>query len=169
MCGNIIMLYLRATLAVFMMANLMHCESEQHADRNVGLTCSEFLNGKKEGTIHNPKYPKNDYGSKFCNYQISVPSNHQVALTFSELESLFNNLVIFVFDGPDCMSRWIGFLRYLENKVLISSGNSITALLTFEHEVELWRFKGNYSTDYSLYLNVREALKSNAVKSMDLL
>ncbi|CAH8490215.1 unnamed protein product [Dicrocoelium dendriticum] len=115
-------------------------------DRKVDLTCSEIHNGKNEGTIHNRRYEDYDSGDRICNYQISVPSNNQVALSFPEFESWYNNVLIFVFDGPDCTSNWIGYLRHPLNEPLIASGNSITALLTVQRAVDTWRFKGNYST-----------------------
>ncbi|CAH8515104.1 unnamed protein product [Dicrocoelium dendriticum] len=140
------MVHLPARLAVFMMANLMLCESEEHTDGRLDPTCSEIHNGTNEGTIQNPMYPDNDHGSKFCNYQITVPSNNQVALSFPELESQQRYMGLVVFDGPDCMSRWIGYLNYPNNKPFISSGNSITAVLTVPLKFEVWRFKGNYAT-----------------------
>ncbi|CAI2737121.1 unnamed protein product, partial [Dicrocoelium dendriticum] len=119
--------------------------------RNVDLTCSEIHNGTNGGTIHNPMYPDKDSGDKFCNYQITVPSNDQAAVSFPLIEHFSNNMAIFVFGGPDCMSRWIGYQRHPENKPHISPGNSITALLTVQHSDEPWRFAGNYSTG-KLYL-----------------
>ncbi|CAH8515121.1 unnamed protein product [Dicrocoelium dendriticum] len=138
--------YLPEMLAVFMMANLILCESGEHADRKADLTCNEIHNGTNEGTIHNPMYPDNDHGYKFCNYQITVPSNNQVALSFPEFKSKYYDMAIFVFDGPDCMSRWIGYVYRSYIYPYTSPGNSITALLTVQNGAEVWGFKGNYST-----------------------
>ncbi|CAH8515138.1 unnamed protein product, partial [Dicrocoelium dendriticum] len=141
--------HLWATLAVLMIANLILCMSEEHAHGRADLTCNEIHNGTNEGTIHNPMYPDNDHGTKFCNYQITVPSNNQVALSFPELKFVHSDSAIFLFDGPDCMSRRIGHVWYLKDNPLISSGNSITALLTVQNGAEVWGFKGNYSTGAS--------------------
>ncbi|CAH8515158.1 unnamed protein product, partial [Dicrocoelium dendriticum] len=52
--------------------------------------------------------------------------------------SAYYDLAIFFFDGPDCMSRWIGYVWYPENNPLISPGNSITALLTVQQGMQAY-------------------------------
>ncbi|CAH8550221.1 unnamed protein product [Dicrocoelium dendriticum] len=111
------------------------------------LTCSESFTLKEKGTIYSPGYPSWYGPRRFCNYKIDFASDKQVALNFTNanLDSVWDR--IFVFDGPDCMSKRIGVLRRTDTPKFISSGKGITALLITEGEEGSWGFKADYSAE----------------------